>query len=508
MRNEILLQSNYLLIPIAREQKYETISFFINEEKIFEFQIPIMNEENNFEYQYKAPVPVAPYIGRHIRIEGNYSEIFFHEISQSDIIPINNERRPIIHFTANTGWMNDPNGLIYKNGIYHLYFQYNPFDTKWENMCWGHAISKDLLHWEQKETVLYPDQDGPIFSGSGIVNENTLLGLPKDAHIYFYTSAGGKSEWSKDKLPVQKIAYSVDDGNTLHKKDGCIVEHICDENRDPKVYWHEQSKAYIMLLYLTNNDYAILRSVDLENWSVSQTLTLDKAWECPDFLEVPIVGGGTKWMFWSADGFYFLGDFDGYIFKTDGIRRDAYKTTLPYAAQTFWGVNDRIVSIPWIRSLNKNKLYTGAMGIPRELMLIDSNHQLVLSQLPIREWKEQKVLQYAKDAKDEKITYYQEYNAVVEVGCDFADVKLIEWYIFETQILYNSITGILSVGEIDTFIGTGVRDISILVDSEIMEVTANNGTIYAVYELEKDYQNGTIAVTVEGKGRIEIFQIN
>lgn len=158
----------------------------------------------------------------------------------------------------NTGWINDPNGLIY-----YLYFQYNPFDTKWENMCWGHVISKDLLHWEQKETVLYPDQDGPIFSGSGIVNENALLGLPKDAYIYFYTSAGGKSEWSKDKLPVQKIAYSIDGGNTLHKKDGCIVEHICDENRDPKVYWHEQSKAYIMLLYLTNNDYAILRSVDL-----------------------------------------------------------------------------------------------------------------------------------------------------------------------------------------------------------------------------------------------------
>jgi levanase/fructan beta-fructosidase len=440
-------------------------------------------------------------------VEGNYSEAFFLEITQSDDIPSNEDQHPIIHFAPTTGWMNDPNGLIYHNNKYHLYFQYNPFDTKWENMCWGHAVSTDMLHWVQEETVLYPDQDGPIFSGCGIVNERENLGLPKDAYLYLYTCAGGNSNWSKGKLCSQRVAYSIDGGNTLHRLEKGIVDHISDVNRDPKVYWHEKTKAYNMALYLTKNEYAILRSADLETWNITQILTLDQAWECPDFREIPVDGGQSKWMFWSADGFYFLGDFDGYRFQTDGVRREAYKTKLPYAAQTFWGLNDRIVAIPWVRSLNKSKHYTGTMGIPRELKLIKYNQDLVLAQTLIREFEEQKTLQLKTTISDESIQYQQATKAVVEIKMDFESITKVDWSIFESHIQYDAGCRILSVDGIYTDLGIDIKEISIIIDGEIVEVTANHGTVYAVYELEKDNQHGEIEITIVGKGTLEIFRL-
>src|SRR5699024_2710544 len=109
------------------------------------------------------------------------------------------EPRPSVHFTAVHGWINDPNGLIYADGLFHYYFQYNPFDTEWQNMSWGHAVSRDLLHWRQEETVMSPDEDGPIFSGSAVENQQGLLGQPQEALLYFYTAAGGSSRWSAGK---------------------------------------------------------------------------------------------------------------------------------------------------------------------------------------------------------------------------------------------------------------------------------------------------------------------
>src|SRR5699024_361740 len=116
-------------------------------------------------------------------------------------------------------------------------------------------------------------------------------------------------------------------------------------------------------------DFAVLRSKDLKNWKRTQTLTLDKAWECPDLRRLPVEGGGEKWVFYSADGYYFTGEFDGFEFKPDGTRRKMWKTEIPYAAQTVWGTQD-VILIPWLRMQNKNKLYTGAMGLPRKLSLV------------------------------------------------------------------------------------------------------------------------------------------
>jgi len=382
MKREIYITQKYLMIPVSISGKTTLVSFYTDNKKIYEFMIPV-SKANNCDPDYYAPLPVYKWKNQLITITGAVPSSFLEDIHLSEHLPAKPESRPKYHFTPTSGWINDPNGLVYKDGIYHLFFQHNPFHVEWGNMSWGHAISKDLLHWKQLEDVMFPDEDGTIFSGCAIINERGLLGLPKDALIFFYTSAGNTSDWSQGKKFVQKIAYSLDNGNTLIKKEGCILEHIAGENRDPKVYWHEDAKIYYMILYLENNDFAIFNSHDLEHWEMTQRLTLSGAWECPDLREVPIEGGGSKWMLLTADGYYYLGDFDGQHFTTDYVRHEAFSTKLPYAAQTFYGT-DPVIMIPWLRTKNPGQIYRGMMGIPRILTLTKENEDFILQQKKIQ----------------------------------------------------------------------------------------------------------------------------
>lgn len=382
MKREIYINQKYLMIPVNISGETTLISFYDDKEKIYEFMIPV-DSKNNCAPDYYAPLPVYKWKNQILTINGEIPSSFLEDIHLSGKLPVKPDSRPKYHFTPASGWINDPNGLVYKDGVYHLFFQHNPFHVEWGNMSWGHAISKDLLHWEQLEDVMFPDEDGTIFSGCAIINEYGLLGLPKDALIFFYTSAGNTSAWSKGKKFVQKIAYSLDNGNTLIKRKGCILEHIAGENRDPKVYWHKKANIYYMILYLENNDFAIFNSHDLEHWEMTQRLTLPGAWECPDLREIPIEGGGSKWMLLTADGYYYLGDFDGKHFTTDYVRHEAFSTKLPYAAQTFYGT-DQVIMIPWLRTKNLGQIYRGMMGIPRILTLTKENEEFILQQKKIK----------------------------------------------------------------------------------------------------------------------------
>ena len=506
MKKYITIDKKYLLIPVCAEKELKTISISCQGEKIYEFNVPVKEKpDGHYGFHYYAPVNMEEYKGKTLLIEGSIPKAFMDAISLSDTVPENLQSHPLLHFAPRTGWMNDPNGLLYKDGVYHLYFQYNPFDTRWENMCWGHAVSKDLLHWEQKETALYPDSDGVMYSGSGIVNEQGLLGLPEDAHIYFYTCAGNKSKWSLGKTFNQRIAYSTDGGNTLVKLEGNAVKHISGENRDPKVYWHEESKAYIMVLYLKDNEFMILRSKDLKNWKKSQILTLKDSWECPDLRRIPVEGGGEKWVFWSADGYYFLGEFDGYEFKTDDVKLEAYRTKIPYAAQTFWGTED-VITIPWLRTKNKGKLYTGVMGIPRKLILAETPEGLRLRQNPVEEFRKARVSVSVSQGEG-KVFYMMQKAGVVEITvhmqspCDFV-VNL-----YGTSVTYIPSCGKMNVGKETVQLGKELNDFSIIADGEIVEITADNGLVYAVFEMESDSKSGNVTVDIGGKAYVDIYRV-
>lgn len=282
---------------------------------------------------------------------------------------------PNIHFTVRKGWINDPNGLVYHDGVWELYFQRNPGCTEWGNMTWGHARSRDLLHWKELPDALFPDETGTMFSGCGIVNTRGDLGLPKDALIFCYTAAGGDNPESAGKPFTIRYAVSKDGGDTLIKLPGTALDTVDRANRDPKIYWSEKFQEYYLVLWIRKNDFGIFTSKDLKHFEHVSTVTLEGGYECPDLAELPVENPGdgpkTKYMFWAADGSYYVGDFNGREFWQTQGRRLAYAGNLPYAAQTYSNApTGEIISVAWLRTPIICGQYTGAMAIPRKFSLV------------------------------------------------------------------------------------------------------------------------------------------
>lgn len=264
--------------------------------------------------------------------------------------------RPQFHFTAATNWLNDPNGLVFYKGTYHLFFQHNPIGIDWGNMTWGHATSPDLVHWTQLPDAIKPDDMGTIFSGSAVVDrrDTSHLKAGKESPlIALYTSAGDTSAESKGKPFSQCLAFSSDAGTTWEKYRGNpVIPQIAHGNRDPKVVWFEPKNEWVMALYLEGADYALLTSPDLIHWAQIQRFSFPGAGECPDFFEMPVDGGrGSKWVFVSASGEYLVGSFDGQQFRPEqaGHKMDAGPNF--YAVQTYSdipGTDGRRIQIAWM----------------------------------------------------------------------------------------------------------------------------------------------------------------
>jgi sucrose-6-phosphate hydrolase SacC (GH32 family) len=265
--------------------------------------------------------------------------------------------RPQFHFTAQKGWLNDPNGLVFYKGEYHLFFQHNPEGTDWGNMTWGHAVSTDLVHWKQLDNAIHPDKLGTIFSGSAVIDWNNTTGFATGAEkplVCIYTSAGDTSPESKGQPFTQSIAYSIDRGRTFTKYEhNPVLAHIIGGNRDPKVIWHEPSKRWVMALYLDGNDYALFTSPDLKTWTKACDVPAPGASECPDFFELPVDGDANniKWVFWGANGLYLLGTFDGTTFTPESGPEPSLWGANFYAAQTYSDIpakDGRRIQIGWM----------------------------------------------------------------------------------------------------------------------------------------------------------------
>lgn len=275
-------------------------------------------------------------------------------------------------YFAPYGWINDPNGCILRDGVWHLYFQHNPMNREWTNMSWGHAVSRDGLHFAFVSDVMFPDENGLMFSGCAIANDRGCFGLPKSAILYFYTASHDPTRLGAGVHNTQRLAYSLDGGNTLIKYKDWYFPYPSEETRDPKIFWHEESGYYICVLYLGDWQFGIFRSKDLANWEQTQVIEEEPMWECPDLFPLRGTFDGkeiTKWFFTSADGYYYAGDFDGKTFRKEGKRRMLYGTKLPYAAQTFSGTGDRTIAVAWLRTKNLGKIREGAMSRLRTFAL-------------------------------------------------------------------------------------------------------------------------------------------
>lgn len=504
----IQISENYLYIPIWAGACEKRVCIYSQEqqeeEQCFEFLIPIADSCDSAD-QYSrcdfwAEIPVKKYIGKRLILKSEMTQEFVESIRNE--VKRENERekkRPVIHFTTDHGWTNDPNGLVYADGVYHFYFQYNPFNTGWNNMSWGHAVSKDLIHWTQKESVMFPDENGTMFSGCGIKNDRGMLDLPKEALIFYYTQAGSSNEWSKGIDFTQRIAYSLDGGETLIKMDSNCIDTIEKENRDPKVFWHNETDSYIMVLWLEKNDFAIFRSKDMLKWEQSDRFTLEDAWECPDLFCLESDNGEKVWFFWSADGFYYSGNFDGYKFVTDGTRKYAYANKLPYAAQTYSGVEDRIISIPWIRMENDGRKFTGTYGIPVTLSCVNTEQGYRIVQRPVPElFEETRAISY-KLGDNYKAP--AETALVVKLTGRFDKEQFV---INGSEVVYDPENGDLSVGTEKVQVEANAKELMFIVDDKILEVFVAGGVSLATFILE----NSDVSFSMNSKElEVTMFEI-
>ncbi len=296
--------------------------------------------------------------------------------------------RPSIHFTPEKFWVNDPNGMVYYDGEYHLFYQFNPYGPKWGHMSWGHAVSTDMIHWEELSPALYPDELGDIFSGSIVIDKNNSAGFGKDAMVAIYTSNGAKQ--------TQCIAYSLDKGRTFTKYEynPVLVSDNPDlkDFRDPKVFWHEASGKWVMSL-ATHKSITFYSSSDLLKWNkLSEFKDLgmrDHVWECPDLFPLQY-NGQTKWVLLvsinpgapngGSGTQYFIGDFNGTTFTAD--LSVPYPIWIDYGKDNYAGVtwdnvpqtDGRRLQIGWMSNWQyagdvPTNTWRGGMTMPKELTL-------------------------------------------------------------------------------------------------------------------------------------------
>ena len=298
--------------------------------------------------------------------------------------------RPQFHFTAKKNWLNDPNGLVYYQGEYHLFFQHNPSGINWANtIVWGHAVSSDMVNWKQLANAIEPDELGAIWSGSGVVDWDNTAGFQSGkeaAMVNIYTSAG--------KPFTQSIAYSNDRGRTWRKYEkNPVLGHIIGTNRDPKVIWHASSKRWVMALYLDGNNYALFSSPNLKQWTRLCDIQLPGSSECPDIFELPVDGDteNSKWVFWGANGNYIIGTFDGRAFRRESEVLQSDGGADFYAAQTWSDVptsDGRRLQITWMRDGKYPGMpFNQQMSFPCQLTLQTTGEGIRLYRQPIKEIK-------------------------------------------------------------------------------------------------------------------------
>ena len=329
--------------------------------------------------------------------------------------------RPQLHFTPASMWMNDPNGLVYLDGEYHLFYQYHPYTMRWGPMHWGHAISRDLVHWQQLPIALYPDEHGAIFSGSAVLDRHNTSGLGSAEHpplvaVFAYHDMSRERPGATD-IESQGLAYSLDRGRSWSKYAGnpVLKNPGLRDFRDPKVFWHQPTRRWIMTL-AAKDQVSFYSSRDLKRWRHESDFGRGLGehggvWECPDLIDMRVVGESARRNVLlvsvnpgapngGSGTQYFVGRFDGHRFSVDheGARQPDPARWLDYGTDNYAGVtwsgvpasDGRTLFLGWMSNWDyaqdvPTAPWRSAMTLPRELQLIRAPRGLELRSSPVAE---------------------------------------------------------------------------------------------------------------------------
>ena len=400
--------TNYILLPIEEEAAESQVLLDTGEATDTDMDIRLAQTQVDYFVPFALPTGVKTAT---VCVRNKSKDaLCWKEIKLSDTFDTANTEkfRPVYHHTPLYGWMNDANGLVYKDGEYHLYFQYNPYGSKWGNMHWGHSVSKDLVHWEHLAPAIARDTLGHIFSGSSIVDQENVAGYGAGNILAFYTSASDKNG------QIQCLAFSKDNGRTFTKYEKnpilCPADGLRDF-RDPKVFRYEPEDKWVMIVS-ADKEMRFYDSKNLKDWNYMSSFgegygVQPCQFECPDMVELPVDGdlNRKKWAlivnvnpgcyFGGSATQYFTGNFDGTKFSCDSqpnVTKWLDWGKDHYATVCFSNTGERTIAVPWMSNwqycnIVPTKQFRSANALPRELSLYTQDGEIYLSAVPVPEIK-------------------------------------------------------------------------------------------------------------------------
>lgn len=463
----------------------------------------VANDENGnmiFKLQLRADKRGIPFyldaeqlMGKSVHFYCDGEE--FHFDGETDVIPPPvckaESFRPELHYTVPYGWLNDPNGLVFYGGKYHLFCQHNPLGTAWGNMHWYHSVTTDFIRFEHLGDALFPDSTGTMFSGSAICDTENVSGLGKNSLLVFYTAAGysdapGKSEFS------QCLAYSADGVHFTKYKNNPVVPNIKGENRDPKVVYVPELKSFVMALYLEDDEYCLLKSANLTDWVRFQTIHLKGDGECPDLYYIK---DSDKWIFSGASDYYLVGHFEECGFVAEQQEHRFYcelDGRLSYAAQSYSGTPDRALRISWENiGPEKAQCFCGQMSIPMEMSLVTlADGQMRLKSHVCKEFEENLSV----------VCHLHSGRHTIESGAYIADIE------FENDAfsicIDNAVLNINPCGNTISYCNKSVpltlrgkQNLRLIVDRLSIEILADDGLIFSSVRLPCNKITRTLALS-------------
>ncbi len=516
VERQITATARYLHIPVKNGAPKRVVTLLVDGQRVVRNDIELADAAPD----WWAPMEVSAWKGKSLTLRVNKlheDSAALRSIEQSDTLkdaenlycePLRGQ----FHFSPQRGWNNDPNGCVFYNGEYHLFFQHNPYGWGWGNMHWGHAVSKDLVHWEELGDKLLPDDMGPMFSGSAVVDWKNTSGFGKDGKpplLLFYTAAGNPT--------VQGMAYS-NDGRTFTKYSGNpILKEITGGNRDPKVIWHEPTKRWVMVLYVElkgKHTVHFFTSPNLKDWALASiTEGSDRGgkflFECPDFFELPVDGDAAqkKWVLLGADSRYALGSFDGAKFSPEHERLPGHRGKGFYAAQSFSDVPDgRRIFIGWWQTETKGMPFNQSMTVPLELKLTQTSDGPRMTFTPVKELESLRAKTHRFDPLTLKPGDRNPLDDIraelVEVRVEFepGDAKEVVFNIRDIMVEYDSAKQELSVAghRAPAPLRDGKQRLTIYCDRTGAEVFASDGLCYVPMPYNTKSENTRLFLETRG----------
>jgi fructan beta-fructosidase len=486
---EFKIEKHYLNIPIKNGAPKRVVKTLFNGQVETKSEIELADSTPD----WWAPMDVSAFHGKTITLEVEKlpeNSKALAAIEQSDQLKdaanlYDEALRGQFHFSSMRGWNNDPNGLVHFKGEYHLFFQHNPYGWGWGNMHWGHAVSRDLVHWRELGDVMSPDKLGPMFSGSAVVDHG-LLNL-------IYTAAGNPT--------VQCLATSRDGRRFTKFSGNPILQQITPGNRDPKVIRYEPTKRWIMPLYVETNKVHIIQfftSPNLTNWTYASKI--DGFFECPDFFELPLDGdkSNRKWILTAANSDYMIGSFDGTTFTPETSKLKGHRGKGFYAAQTFSDIparDGRRIQIGWFQTETKGMPFNQSMTIPLELKLVSTAEGPRLTWTPARELQKLR-------AK----THHLKPNATIDLDSDLLEVRAT----FDTTnateitivargipITYDTLKQQITINKTHTAFAPprdGHQSITFYLDRTGIELFASDGLTYVPFPIQASPGNRSLEI--------------